>query len=163
MWWWWGFHSPPLAYSIIRYRVFSVSITSNNWTATNKEIVTTKRTNLHTLHTTTDIFIVWIATHLCWDDSGFSWCVPLEITEIQNVNSERSNSTSRETDAYGKFYIKFLILFAPFPQVQRLDALFIFLTCSGGLVVHPDRGTPPLKFFHYFGPLLHPTHSLKYF
>lgn len=48
MWWWWGLHSPPLAYSIIRYRVFSVSITSNNWTATNKEIVTTKRTNLHT-------------------------------------------------------------------------------------------------------------------
>lgn len=27
-------HSPPLAYSMIRYKVFSVSITSNKWTVT---------------------------------------------------------------------------------------------------------------------------------
>lgn len=92
-----GVHSPPLAYSIIRYRVFSVSITSNNWTATNKEIVTTKtHKHAHPPHATTDSF-VWIATHLCLDDSGFSWCVPLEITEIQNVNNERSNSASRKS------------------------------------------------------------------
>lgn len=45
---WWGYYSPPLAYSIIRYKVFSVSITSNNWTATNKEAVTSNPTKMYT-------------------------------------------------------------------------------------------------------------------
>ena len=96
--WWWGYCSPPLAYSIIRYKVFSVSITSNNWTATKKETVTPNPTKLdsHHIHRQVDRFIFWMATHLCLDDSEFSWCVPLETTKKQNSKNEWSNSITRE-------------------------------------------------------------------
>lgn len=75
--WWWGCCSPPLAYSIIRYKVFSVSITSNSWTATNGEAVTSYSQK----HEQEVRWMSWTATHLCLDDSAFSWCVPLETTK----------------------------------------------------------------------------------
>lgn len=84
--WWWGHCSPPLAYSMIRYKVFSVSITSNNWTATNREIVTSNPKQVYT-HTQ-----MGLSSHLCLDDSESSWCVPLETTEKQNSGNEWSNS-----------------------------------------------------------------------
>lgn len=98
IWLWWGYPSPPLAYSIIRYSVFSVWITSNNWTATNKKNCYHKsHKHVHPPHPdSTDRVITWIATHLCLDDSEFSWCVPLEITEKQNLKNKLSNHISRE-------------------------------------------------------------------
>lgn len=73
-----GLHSPPLAYSMIRYKVFSVSITSNSWTVTHSgRDVNTKATQ--TLEFTTAGAHERV-THQCWDGWVFSWCEPLGIT-----------------------------------------------------------------------------------
>lgn len=83
-----GLHSPPLAYSMIRYKVFSVSITSNKWTVTHsKRDIKTKTTQIMKKSTNTGTHSMHIhknpslhVTHLCWDGWVFSWSVPLGIT-----------------------------------------------------------------------------------
>lgn len=88
--WWWGCCSPPLAYSIIRYKVFSVSITSNNWTATNREncyLMSQKHEQVRLMS--------WMATHLCLDDSEFSWCVPLETTKKNTIEKKMNDQIHR--------------------------------------------------------------------
>lgn len=66
-----GSHSPPLAYSMIRYKVFSVSITSNSWTVTHDGRDVSTRA-VHTIEFHTGESLTYVGMVECFHDAHFT-------------------------------------------------------------------------------------------